>query len=154
MATELFETIRRYLENSEYDFDIVEHDPVYTSEEARETLGHEPMEGTKSLVLDSESRLVVVTVPEPQDVDFDQISELTNTSGLEMCDPDVVEEELATEIGGIAPFGYGDDVITVVSSRLFGESTVYFNPGRNDVTAKVTGDVFERIARDWDATTY
>jgi prolyl-tRNA editing enzyme YbaK/EbsC (Cys-tRNA(Pro) deacylase) len=147
--TDLYETIRSYLADATVGYRLVEHEPVQTSEEARNVLGHAPEEGTKSLALDADGTIVVATVPEPRTVPISSVAGTVGADTAQLCDPSVVESCLGTELGGVSPFGYGSDVRTLVDPALFEVPELYFNPGRNDVTAVVSGDGFRSIAADW-----
>jgi len=147
--TDLYETIRSYLDDATLSYRLVEHEPVHTSEEARNVLGHEPEEGTKSLALDADGTIVVATVPEPRTVPIPAVAASVGADAAQLCDPSVVESRLGTELGGVSPFGYGNDVQTLIDPVLFEVPKVYFNPGRNDVTAVVSGEAIQSIAADW-----
>lgn len=149
--SELRQTILDYLEEKGIEYEHMKHEPLNSTEEACEVVGHQPDESTKTLVLEGEAEKVAVTVPGDKEVDLDKVAELTETQGLELCSPDELEDENGVELGGVPPFGYGEDVKLVVSTELFDKENVYFCPGRKDETIKVSGEEFRRIMIDQDA---
>jgi Ala-tRNA(Pro) deacylase len=151
MKTELFQTIIEYLNQNNIKFELFKHEPVYTSATASTVLGHTEKEGTKSLALKTEKGLVVVTVSGIERVDFKVLKQLLDVKKIEMCDTDIINKDLGTEVGGLAPFGYQNQIQIVVSHTLFNQNSVYFNPGRNDATIRVGGKVFKTITLDHGA---
>lgn len=151
MSTRLAHRIMDYLTDRKFRFKLYEHEPVYTSSTASDVLQHPEFEGTKSLVLKTERGIAVVTVSGIERVNFKQIKRFLGVRSMAMADVDLVRKELETEIGGIAPFGYGDDITLIVSETLFDQRSVYFNPGRNDATVQVNGKDFEIIMLDQGA---
>lgn len=145
MNTELFDQIIEFLKNKHMDYDLAFHNPVYTSEQASKVSGHIDEEGTKSLALSSEKQLIVVTVSGNEHINFKGIKKFLGVKKLRMCQEETLKTNLNTEIGGLAPFGYGSDVILLVSNRLFTQIKVYFNAGRNDATIAVSGETFKNI---------
>lgn len=145
MATGLFNRIIEYMDKNSIKYELSEHKSVYTSSEASKVSGHTENEGTKSLALDTEKGVVVVTVSGNERVDFNSIKRLFNLKKIEMCDAKKIADTLHTEIGGIAPFGYDKNIKIVVSNKLFENSKVYFNPGKNNATICVDGETFKKI---------
>jgi len=147
----LFDSIISYLESRGLPYEIFHHRPVFTSDGAAELSDHPAAEGTKSLALQSEHGLCVVTVCGDDRVDFAKLRAALGAKRIRMSNEQVLVQEFGTEIGGLAPFGYPPNVPTLIAKRLFTQPHVYFNPGRNDVTVRVVGDVFREIAVDHKA---
>lgn len=145
MKTELFDKIIEFLKKKNIDYELTIHEPVYTSDQASEISGHVNEEGTKSLALSSEKYFIVVTVSGNERVNFRAIKKFLGVKKLGMCQEESLKTNLKTEIGGLAPFGYGSDIIILVSISLFNQNKVYFNPGRNDATIAVRGEIFKDI---------
>ena len=145
MNTPLYTSIKRILDKESIEYEEAQHEPVYTSDMAGDVSGHANEEGTKSLVLElGTGGLAVVTVTGGDRVDFKLIKKVLREKKITMCQSGVLSGQLGTEIGGVAPFGYGANVKLVVSPKLFRQKNVYFNAGRNDVTIKVSGQDFQK----------
>ena len=83
MSTQLFENITTQLKQLNIEFDIFNHEPVFTSEAAREILGHLPAEGTKFLAIDTEPELAVLTPSER--ANFKLIKRLLSVKRAQLC---------------------------------------------------------------------
>ncbi|MEO1527073.1 MAG: YbaK/EbsC family protein [Planctomycetota bacterium] len=143
----LYDSVKRLLETESVDVQYLQHTSVFTSSSASEVCGHTPEEGTKSLIVEADGSLVVVTVSTDARIDFSALKKLLGTKKIRMAKGENLFSQLGTEPGGIAPFGYGSEIKICVSQKLFVQSKLYFNPGRNDVTAVISGGDFERVIR-------
>lgn len=151
MSTQLYENIKRYLNASSVKYVETAHEPVFTSDKASEISEHKEDEGSKSLVVTGKSGLLaVVTVTGSERVDFKQLKNLLGEK-VSMCLPEQLKEKLGTELGGVAPFGYGADIRLVVSRRLLSQHRIFINAGRNDVTFEIAGPEFTHIMNDLGA---
>jgi len=147
MGKSTYDRILEILKNSSAQYEIVSHQPVYTSEEASRTIGHEEREGTKSLVLQDGEFIVVVTVSGDEKIDFKKVARLLSRKKLKMTQEETMKEMLGVNSGGVAPFGYDTNFPLVISKKLLEMSWVYINPGKNDVTIKIKGDHFAEIMK-------
>lgn len=149
MNGDIYRTLQAYLERSAVRYELIDHEPVDTTAEACDVVGHRPHESTKSLVLTTETVMVVATVPATEEVDFARVRETTETRGLEMCPPAELESRYGLSPGGVPPFGYDGDTEIAVSTALFENDDVYFSPGRRDRSVRVSGDDFRKMVSDW-----
>ncbi|ALF51666.1 hypothetical protein ACX27_00500 [Nostoc piscinale CENA21] len=76
MITLLYQRIIAYLEKNKIQFQLFEHEPVYTSETASKVLNHAEEEGTKSLALQAGNNLIVVTISGNERIDFKKIKKI------------------------------------------------------------------------------
>lgn len=144
-STLLFDSVIAMLSSTGEIFELIEHQPVFTSETASKLCDHPPEQGTKSLALFKKDRYVVATIAGDERFDFPLIAKLVGEKKLSMATEKSLVESLGTEVGGLAPFGYGPCVTLVVSERLFDGPVVYFNPGRNDRTIRMASSAFRRM---------
>ena len=151
MTTELFRRIITYLAERGFHYEVFEHAPVFTADVASQISDHSREEGTKSLALRGQRTIVVVTVAGNERVDFRQVATLLGEKKLSMANSELLSARLGSEVGGLAPFGYDSAVRLAVSESLFKASSVYFNPGRNDMTVRVSGSVFCEIMQAHNA---
>lgn len=141
----IYQNIINRLITNHIEYACIEHAPVFTSQEARKLLNHKIEEGTKSLVLKSKNKIVIVTVTENEKVDFKQVQTIINEKQVQMLNVNELFEKIGVGIGAVAPFGYDIDVILLVSKTLFNQENIYINPGVNNVTIKLSGQAFKNI---------
>jgi len=147
----VFENITDYMHSRGIAHRCLEHDPVYTTEQAEGTVGHAPSEGTKSLALESECGLAVATVSGSERLDFGAIKRILGVRRLRMHNRSLLHQDFGVDDGGLAPFGYQPGIEILISETLIAEERIFFNPGRNDLTIEVTGVVFKEMAEHWHA---
>jgi Ala-tRNA(Pro) deacylase len=144
--TPLFKKVMEILNGQKYPYEMTNHRPMLTSKQASEISGHDPALGTKSLALCGGSgKIIVATTAGNERLDFKAIKRLSGESRVELCPEEQIIGRLGTHIGGIAPFGYTDDIVLMVSKAILEAKQVYFNPGRNDVTICISNKVFRKI---------
>jgi prolyl-tRNA editing enzyme YbaK/EbsC (Cys-tRNA(Pro) deacylase) len=142
----LYDNIIKILFEHKITYSNFIHCPVYTSEEARNLLGHELKEGTKSLVLKNKKNdLIIVTVSEDERINFKKIQQIVEEKKLQMAKPIELLEKFGISIGGVAPFGYNKQAKLIVSRTLFEQHHIYINPGKNDETIRLSGIDFKTM---------
>ena len=150
MNLDMWEILRGYLSENEITHELLTHEPINTTAEACEVVGHAPHESTKSLVLATDTVPVVATVPADEEINFDRVKSVTGLRNIELFPPDRLQSKYGVDPGGVPPVGYNSDTAVVVEASLFENDDVYFSPGRKDKTVHVSGEVFRRIVSDWN----
>lgn len=124
------------------------HRPVFTSLEAAEVLNHPPELGTKTLLLRAKSgKLYVATTSTVAKLPFDMLANRTGEKRLSTEARIETLSDLGAMPGGLPPFGFDQEIGVLIAEKLHNQSFIYFNPGTNTTTYKVTGADFRRICR-------
>lgn len=128
------------------------HRPVFTSLGAAEMLNHPPEMGTKTLLLRAKSgKLYVATTSTIDRLPFDVLASKAGEKRLRTENRLETLSELGVMAGGLSPFGFSPQICILVSESLYRQPFIYFNPGTNVSTYRVTGEDFRRICTAEDA---
>jgi prolyl-tRNA editing enzyme YbaK/EbsC (Cys-tRNA(Pro) deacylase) len=130
--------IKQILSSNRIEFEEMEHEAVYTCEEAALAAVHPPEDGVKSMIFRTkEGKYVIVLNPGNKKIDTKKIAELENTRSLYLASPEDVEKVAGVPIGCIPPFGHRTKLKTYLSQELLRREYVYFNPGAHTKTVKM-----------------
>lgn len=122
---------------------ILDHEPVYTMEQAIEACGSLPEQDVKVLFARTyrtkkkyDYCLIVWTGN--RSVDFDQVAQVLSVKKVKLAKPEEVLSQLGVEIGALSPLGYGGEYPVVADKELFDQEIVYINPGVHNKTIKLS----------------
>ncbi len=139
----LEEKILQMLEKNEINYEVREHEPVYTNPVMAEVLGVSESQTVKSLVLTTkEKKVVVFVMPGNKKVDWKAAAKTAGTKKVGFAKPEEVSELVGCEVGCVPPFGHLTDLPIYLDGELMHQSFVYFNPGVHHKSFKVkSGDL-------------
>lgn len=138
------ERITEMLEKNGVDYNLVEHEPVYTNPAMAEALGVAESETVKSLVLATkEGEMIVMVLPGDRKVDWKRTAAAAGTKKVSFAKPEAVLETVGCEVGCVPPFGHG--LAVYMESELADKARVYFNPGVHHKSLKISGSDLETI---------
>lgn len=128
------------------DYQIFEHEPVYTNPDMAKALGVMESETVKSLVLATkEKNLVVMVMPGNKKVDWKAAAKTVNSQKVSFAKPEVVSEAVGCEVGCVPPFGHVTDIPIYLDGELLHASHVYFNPGVHNRSFKVASRDLKKL---------
>lgn len=151
-----FEVIVQLLESEKVAYQLLEHEPVYTSKQAAEIRGARLAEGAKSLLLKANKEFILVVLPGDQKLDSKKIKTIMGTKKLRFATPEEVVDIMGCEIGACYPLGNILEMRTFVDPKLGRNETIWFNPGLHDKTIRLSWIDYERLVQPeiLDVTTH
>jgi len=141
-----YETILTLLAQEGVPYDKIEHQPVYTSEQAAAVRGLSLSQGAKSLLFKTKPGFTLVVVAGDKRVDSKRLKKLLGVNSIRFASPEEVKEQMGCEIGSCYPFGNVLGLRTLVDKSLSDNEIISFNPGRHDVSIKLRYRDFEKLA--------
>ncbi len=142
----LEEKIVEMLRDKGIDYEVHEHEPVYTNPVMAEVLGVSEAETVKSLVLTTkEKTMVVLVMPGNKKVDWKAAAKTVNTKKVSFAKPEAVSEAVGCEVGCVPPFGHLTDLPVFVDPELTRQTYVYFNPGVHHKSFKITSRDLKKL---------
>jgi Cys-tRNA(Pro) deacylase len=135
----LEEKIVETLKKSRIDYEVIEHEPVFTNPAMAEALGVNECQTVKSLVMTTkEKRTIVFVMPGDKKIDWKVAAKTANTKKVGFAKPEEVKEMVGCEVGCVPPFGHMTDLPIYFDGELMHQPAVYFNPGVHNKSFKVS----------------
>src|SRR5499426_1460365 len=133
-ATTVTERLTRWLHERGVSFRLLEHAPVFTSDEAARVRGTPIEAGAKALVLRAEERTVHVVLPGHRKVDNAQLRAILGTRTLRFATPEELLVLTGCAPGAVPPFGNLFGLPVLVDEELARRGDIAFNAGSNAVS--------------------
>lgn len=130
----------KLLKNLNIEYSIVEHDPVYTVEEAEYIENMIDGIGCKNLFLKDKASYYLYILKECKKADLKQISSKLNIGKLTFASEEELNDKLKLERGSVTPMGIINDnssVILLIDKELKG-NTILVHPNINTAHAENT----------------
>ena len=128
------ERLERWLREAGVAFEIFEHAPVRTSEEAARVRGTPLEAGAKALVVRADDRFVHCVLPAHLKADNARLRELVGTRKLRFATPDELAALTGCAPGAVPPFGNLFGLPVLLDEQLCVHEQVAFNAGSNSVS--------------------
>lgn len=144
---EVTERMIRMLKESGVEYEIIEHEPVYTAEQAAAERGVTPADGVKSLLFKGSHGFILVLQRGDLRVETKLIKQLEKTKDLTLASPEDVEQVVGVKIGAVPPFGLSTHVKTYMSKAIFEKEKIFTQLGAHTLTVKLRSRDLERIVK-------
>jgi Ala-tRNA(Pro) deacylase len=140
------ERLERWLREAGVEFEIFEHAPVRTSEEAARVRGTPLESGAKALVVRADERFVHCVLPAHLKADNARLRELVGTRKLRFATPEELQTLTGCAPGAVPPFGNLFGLPVLVDEALCRNARVAFNAGSNAVSITMRCEDMVRLA--------
>lgn len=134
-------TIEKKLEELGIKYDIVEHVPVYTVEEAKEKVPQIDGIGCKNLFLKTQKKeYFLYTLKEDKQVNLKELSDNLQVTRFHFASPENLEELLGVIPGSVTPLAIINDQenkVTVVLDKELKGQKILVHPNRNTATISI-----------------
>ena len=101
----VFEDIKNLLEKADVEFQVIEHAPVYTSEDASKIRDTSLAIGAKSLIWYADKSPILAVVPGNKKLNLKKFKQAFGFKDLRFATPEEVEGLTGLKIGSIPPIG-------------------------------------------------
>src|SRR5215472_11561662 len=145
-APTVTERLTRWLHERGVSFGLLEHAPVFTSEEAARVRGTPIEAGAKALVLRAEDQTVHVVLPGNRRVDNAQLRAILGTRTLRFATPEELLTLTGCTPGAVPPFGNLFGLPVFVDEELAQRDEIAFNAGSNSVSIVMRCADFLRLS--------
>ena len=141
-----YQKIIELLNGAGVKYEIMEHEPVFTSEQAAKVRNESINSGAKSLLLRINKKFVLAVLPGGRRLSSKKIKDTFQVKELRFATPQEVRDIMGCEIGACYPFGKIFGVETIVDESLSKNKIISFNPGVHDKTIKLSPKDYLSIA--------
>ena len=135
-----YQQVANTLQELEITFDVVEHPPVFTTEQADSYI--EGMEGvrTKSMFLTNrkKTQYYLLIMDDQKSLDMDLFKDLVSANRIRMASADSLYEKMQLPAGTVSPFGLLNneekDILVYFDKDIVSEDIMTFHPNTNEQT--------------------
>lgn len=145
--TEPYKAIIRLLDEAHIAYQKLEHEPVFTSEQAAAVRGTKLGQGAKALLFKTKQGFVLVVMAADKKADSKKLKQYLAVKDLRFATPEEVKEQMGCEIGACYPLGVVAGLRTIVDHSLSVNDEIVFNAGRHDVSIKMRYRDYVSVAR-------
>lgn len=140
-----FDQIIKLLDDSDADYELIEHEPAVTSPEAEIITGWSIESGAKSILFKLDGDYLLAIVRGPNRVDFKKLRGIMGVRKARLATPEEVLDVMGVEIGACYPFGSIAGVQTVVDETLADFERITFSPGTHIHHIRIAWDDYKDI---------
>jgi len=145
MDTSVFQRVEALLQRHDVKFDVLRHDPVFTSEEAAAVRGTPLSSGAKALICKGGEQFVMFVVPADLKLDGKAVRRAKGWRKLRFADREEVRQLTGLSPGSIPPFGSLFELPTLCDPRLGENETINFNAGDHGISVSMRYDDYVRV---------
>jgi Ala-tRNA(Pro) deacylase len=145
-GTGVTDRLERWLQERGARFRVMEHAPVFTSEEAARVRGTPIEAGAKALVFLAADRPVHVVLPGARRVDNARLRAVLGTRTLRFATHAELLRLTGCAPGAVPPFGNLFGLPVFVDAALAERQEIAFSAGSNTVSIIMRGDDFLRLS--------
>ena len=147
---DLYENVIKKLKELNIEYELVEHEPALTTEQADEFI--EGIEGvrTKTMFLTNKKKknFYMVIMDDSKMMDMDKFKEMVDKKKVKMASEESLYEKMMLPPGVVSPFGLlnneDKDIRVYIDKEIVGEDRMSFHPNTNEKTIFVkTEDLFK-----------
>lgn len=132
-----YNAIIELLKNNHIEYETLEHEPVFTSEQAAKIRGTSLKQGAKALLLKADGEFILTVLPGDRRMDSKKLKALLLVRDVRFATPEEVEKTMRCKIGACYPFGNLIGVRMIVDPSLGENKIISFNPGVHDKSLKM-----------------
>ena len=137
MPPTVFDRVESLLKQHGVAFQVLRHEPVYTSEEAARVRGTPLASGAKALIVKGEEGFVMFVVPADRKLDSRAVRRVKNWRKLRFATREEVQALTGLAPGSIPPFGSLFGLPTLCDERLGENETINFNAGDHSISVSM-----------------
>ncbi len=145
MADSVFARVDDLLGRHGVAFDVLRHEPVYTSQQAAEVRGTPLASGAKALVCKADDRFVMLVLPADRRLASKEVRRAKGWRKLRFADREEVLSLTGLEPGSIPPFGSLFGLPTLCDERLGENETINFNAGDHSISVSMRYEDYLRV---------
>lgn len=134
----ILQQLKVFLDSHKVKYTVVTHSPAYTSLEIAALARIPGKEIAKTVIVDADSKRLMVVLPASHMVDFTLLREFTGARHVELTNEQQFKSLFPEcEIGAMPPFGNLFDMKVYVSESLAEDEMIAFNAGTHKELVKM-----------------
>ena len=124
----IFEKIKKILDERGLEYSVKHHEPAYTSEQAAKVRGQSLKQGAKAIILKTNGNFVLAVLSAEKKIDSKKLRRILCSKKISFADVEQIKKyELVP--GSVPPFGSVLGLKTYVDRSLLENNEISFNAG-------------------------
>ncbi|MDO8634295.1 MAG: YbaK/EbsC family protein [archaeon] len=141
-----FEKMVSFLREKNARFELLEHEPVFTSADAARVRGVQASMGVKAIVMKTASGgFVLACVPGDKKVNTKKLSNILGEKRVFLASPPEVLDLTGCEIGSVSPLCAIFGIKTLFDKSVFENEFVEFNVGLHTHSVRMPSSELKRV---------
>jgi len=136
--TTVFERLCDWLRQQQVEFNVLRHEPVYTSEQAAAVRGTPLSSGAKALVMKADDQFVVLILPADRKLDSKKARDGLRVKSLRFANKEELAELTGLQPGAVPPFGSLFGLATYCDPALADNPSINFNAGDHSISIQMS----------------
>lgn len=145
MSASVFERIEQRLVERGVPFQVMQHEPVFTSADAARVRGATLASGAKALVCKADGAFVMLVLPADRKLSSKRLRAHRGWKSLRFADREEVSQLTGLEPGSIPPFGSFFGLATLCDPTMAEQASINFNAGDHAISVRMSWDDYLRI---------
>jgi Ala-tRNA(Pro) deacylase len=138
--------IKKLLDDNNIEYKAMEHEPVYTCEQAAKVRGTRLSQGTKALVLKADGKYVMAILPGDKELDEERLKRVLQAKKIELANAKQVKNITGCSLGAVPPLGNIFEIPVYADNALTQNEYIDFNAGSNKKSIEMrVKDLFKII---------
>ena len=130
----VFDRLSALLNQKAIPFDVLRHEPVFTSDQAAAVRGTPLASGAKALICRADERFLMIVLPADRKLASKAVRRAGGIKSLRFASREEVEQLTALQPGSIPPFGSLFGLPTWCDQRLSEQPRINFNAGVHSIS--------------------
>lgn len=140
-----YKKIIELLEKNKVQYKAIEHEPVYTCEQAAKIRGVSPDSGAKALLIKSKEKYFLILLQGSKKLDSKKLRLQTDIKDFRFATPEEVVATMHCRIGACYPFGNIINLETFADTGLSQLEEINFNAGDHSKSIQMSWRDFDKI---------
>tara|TARA_Y100000310_G_C20605730_1_gene775373 strand:- start:698 stop:1162 length:465 start_codon:yes stop_codon:yes gene_type:complete len=141
----LFEEIKKLLNENSIEYVTYHHPPTLTSEESAKFRGVPMKIGAKAILLKLKDEYAIAVMPADRRLDYKKIKAVLQSKKVRFASVEELKAVTGCDKGALPPFGHLFSLTLIVDSRLFEEEYMAFNGGSLTDSIKMKTVDYEKL---------
>ncbi len=137
MDESVFSRVENLLKEHGVHFEVLRHQPVFTSEEAAAVRGVALSTGAKALICKADDRFVMLVIPGDRKLDSKRVRQSLRIHALRFATKEELKELTDLPPGAVPPFGRLFGLPTYCDTRLAENERINFNAGDHGISVSL-----------------
>ena len=147
MSESVFMRVENLLKQHGVSFGVLQHQPVFTSQEAAAVRGVALSTGAKALICKVDDRFVMFVIPGDRKLDSKRIRQNLGVHALRFATPEELRELTGLPPGAVPPFGSLFGLLTHCDARLTENEKINFNAGDHSISVSLRSSDYLQVEK-------